>query len=372
MGLLTESEFPLTWAVLRDGLVQGVAPGFVAGLWQMDKPDRLLVAALGHRRIVPSKLPMEDSTVFDLASVSKVFATATLAALCVDRGVIRWDTSLQSLLPGYRDPDVQLAHLLSHTAGFPAWSPLWVHLRSMFAPRPLHTISVEDRQREMLNLVLAVEREAVPGERVLYSDISFLLLGFALERALTMPLDQAVGELVWKPMGINGAFYRRVDRDVYSGRLESVAATEECPWRGGILQGQVHDDNCWAMGGFGGHAGAFATADDLLRFSARLVGGFLSRQTLQAAWSRTSRPAGCDRTLGWDTPSPVGSSAGKAFSARSVGHLGYTGTSLWIDPEAGPAAVLLSNRVHPTRDNIRIRALRPRFHDALRADLRQH
>jgi CubicO group peptidase (beta-lactamase class C family) len=170
-------------------------------------------------------------------------------------------------------------------------------------------------------------------------------------------------------MGLPGAEFRRVTRGVEESRIEEAAATENCPWRGGVLQGQVHDDNCWAMGGYAGHAGAFGAVRDVPQFSAELSTRFLSRETLQAAWTRVSEPPGCERTLGWDTPSGQDPAASSLFSPRSVGHLGFTGTSLWIDPDAGLAAALLSNRVHPSRENAGIKPFRARFHRALREDL---
>ena len=143
-------------------------------------------------------------------------------------------------------------------------------------------------------------------------------------------------------MGIETAYFRHVTDEPVRGRCENVAATEESAWRGGLLQGQVHDDNCWAMGGYGGHAGAFGTIRDVLQFARALYpigerGGFLTSLTLKAAWSPVLHPPGCSRTLGWDMPSGQEPSAGRYFSSKSVGHLGFTGTSLWIDPEAGLA-----------------------------------
>lgn len=186
-----------------------------------------------------------------------------------------------------------------------------------------------------------------------------------------MSLDRAVEDLVWRPMGVKGAYYRKVDRSPLEGREERVAATENCPWRGAVIQGQVHDDNCWAMGGVAGHAGAFGTVMDVLRFASRWCTGFFVAETVSRAWTRVVAPTGCSRTLGWDTPSGESPSVGRLFSQRSVGHLGFTGTSLWIDPDAELAVTLLSNRVHPSRDNIAIRAFRPKIHEAIRADLRQ-
>lgn len=309
-------------------------------------------------------------TVFDLASLSKVMGTATLAAILVERGWIGWDSPLDALLPGSKFPGVSVRHLLSHTAGFAAWAPFWEKLRERFPPGSLFEVPIAERQSAMREFVLASKTEAAPGVRALYSDVSFLLLGFALEEVTRLPLDQAIETYVLRPMGITGARYFRTDRAPAQGLNEEIAATEKCTWRGSVLQGQVHDDNCWSMGGYGGHAGIFANAADVLKFGAHLLSGFLSKSTLTTAWTRVASPPACERTAGWDTPSGDTPSVGRKFSTRSVGHLGFTGTSLWIDPDAGVAVTLLSNRVHFGRENTLIRAFRPAFHDAIREDLK--
>lgn len=365
---MSRDEFPETWSVLRQGVEENVAPGFVAGLWDIRNPFQGRVACVGSRRKQPSELPLSVDTVFDLASLTKVMATAPLAALLVERGWLRWDSRVTSFFPDYRYPEIELRHLLSHTAGFAAWRPFWQSLQERFSPKALETISVDERQQAMRELVLSEVPEVPAGSRALYSDTSFLLLGFVLEEVLRMPLDQAVRDLLWKPMGLRSATYYRTTRPAAQVRLD-VAATELSPWHGTILQGQVHDENCWSMGGYSGHAGAFGRVEDVLRFAGSLLSGFFTRETLQAMWTRVDQPAGCGRTLGWDTPSPTDSSSGRYFSGASVGHLGFTGTSLWIDRQAGLAVTLLSNRVHPTRDNIAIRRLRPLFHDAIRRDV---
>lgn len=366
--------FPKTFAVVREGIESGVAPGVVAGLWNSNNSGKIHLIAHGLRRRIPTELPMTLETPFDLASVTKVMGTAALAARLVDRGWIDWDTPMRSILPSAKGGDgITLRHLLSHTAGYVAWIPFWEKIReraSRDVPgAPLHSVDILERQRWMREFVFGIAPEAAPGERAVYSDISFLLLGFALEEVTRMPLDRAVRELVWEPMGVNGAFYRRVDRAAKEDVLEKVAATEDCPWRGGVLQGQVHDDNCWSMGGYAGHAGAFGTAADVLQFARACMSGFFSPMTLQVMWTRVARPEGCERTPGWDTPSGPEPSAGRHFGPGSIGHLGFTGTSLWIDPAAGIAVTLLTNRVHPSRENTLIRSFRPRFHDALREDL---
>ena len=368
---LSREQFPLTWRVLQEGLSEQVAPGMVAGLWQASDPSRIQVAAIGERRILPSPQPMLPETIFDLASVTKIFATASLAAVLVERGWIRWDQPLKSLLPDYSQKEIRLDHLLSHTSGLPDWAPLWEKMRQHFGTDDLYGISISDRQTQMRKLASEVKPVARPSERTNYSDIGFMLLGFALEEATKMPLDQAVATLVWEPMGLQGAFFRRIQKKAGDDLMESAAATEQCPWRKAILQGQVHDDNCWSMGGYAAHAGAFAGVRDVLHFAASLMRvRFLTRDTLRTMWTRVLRPAGCERTLGWDTPSNEGSSAGRFFPPLgTVGHLGFTGTSLWMDLEARIAVTLLSNRVHPTRENAKFKPYRARFHEALRKDL---
>lgn len=368
---LPEAEFPRTWAALRTAIEEGVAPGAVAGFWSAQTPDSIFAAAIGSRRKFPSEQPMELETVFDLASVTKVMATATLTATLVQRGWIDWSTPLQSFFPKPYFGGIELRHLLSHTAGFVAWQPFWERLRERFAPTPVERISVRERQQAMRDLVLAVQPDAAPGERCTYSDVSFLLLGFVLEEVTQMPLDKAVRHFLWDPMGVRGAYFRRVTRAAGKSRVENVAATEDCPWRCAVVQGQVHDDNCWAMGGYAGHAGAFGNVRDVLQFAKALMQGFLSPKVRAEAWTRVSPPPGCDRTLGWDTPSGPEPAASRLFSPRSIGHLGFTGTSLWIDPDERLAVTLLTNRVHPTRENPRIKAFRSHFHAALRQDLNQ-
>lgn len=366
---LSRERFPRTHEVLEQGLVEGVAPGFVAGFWSEARQGEALITAVGSRRRLPSVQPMKTDTIFDLASVTKVYATSMLAAVLVDRGWLSYDASVAAFFPKYAFPEIQVSHLLSHTAGFAAWAPYWEKMRAHFSPSSVERIAIADRQRLAREWVLDAVPEAGVGVRALYSDISFLLLGFILEEVTQMPLDQAVKHFVWEPLGVEHSYYVHVTRDAEAGRDDQVAATEDSEWRGGILQGQVHDDNCWSMGGYAGHAGAFGDARDLLHFARKLFAGFISTPTLDRMWTRVSRPPGCERTLGWDTPSAADSMVGSKISRGAVGHWGYTGTGLWIDPHARFAVTLLSNRVHPTRENTLIKAFRPRFHDALMMDL---
>ncbi len=364
---LTQGQFPETWKVLHAAIQDGVAPGIVAGFWDRKNPNEIVSIALGHRRLKPSSQSINRETVFDLASLTKIFATATLTAVLVDRQWLSWETSVSSVLSEYPYPDVKIKHLLSHSAGYVAWIPFWEKLKNHFQPKSLNQISVQSRQYMMRQLVYQTQREVEPGQRTLYSDVSSLLLGFVLEELTQMPLDQAVKKYVWHPMGISHADFHRTNGHLKSD--EKIAATEDSPWRGGVLQGYVHDENCWAMGGYAGHAGAFGRLRDVLHFARGWMGGFVSQGTLHEMWTRVVEPQGSTRTLGWDTPSDRGSSVGQKFSKNTVGHLGFTGTSLWIDMDAGLAVSLLTNRVHPTRENNKIKEFRPAFHNALRVDL---
>jgi CubicO group peptidase (beta-lactamase class C family) len=372
------SEFPKAKKTLDDAVKQGVAPGFVAGVWRREFPDSMSLMAVGSRRLKLKGLsqePMQIDTVFDLASVSKVFTTATLIARLVDRGWISYETRIGSVFSSFKIPNATVANLLSHTAGLPAWVPFFEQMREIYSGRALETVPVAERQKLMRELVFKVDPERGLNQKAVYSDLTFMILGFLIEEVTQMDFDQAIKKFLWEPMGLlekkgEGPFFVRTDRASFKARLENVAATEDCPWRGSILQGQVHDDNCWAMGGFAGHAGAFGSARDLLIFSKKLLQDrWLTPETLNRMWARVTEPPNCDRTLGWDTPSGETPALGRYFSSSSVGHLGFTGTSLWIDPQAGVAVTLLSNRVHPTRDNILIRELRREFHEALAVDL---
>jgi serine-type D-Ala-D-Ala carboxypeptidase len=366
-------QFARTWACLESGVSAGVAPGMVAGLFDTRSPESAWVASLGARRIAPSAQAMEVETVFDLASLTKIISTAALTASLVERGWLSWHSPVTNFFPRAHLQGIEIRHLLSHTAGFVAWRPFWEDLRRSFGPGELNAaelsaVPLAERQEKMRSLILAVVPEAKPGERCVYSDVSAMLMGFIIEEITGIPLDEAARTLLWQPWGLEGLDYFRTDGPGARALRDEIAATEACPWRKRVLQGQPHDDNCWAMGGYGGHAGVFGSVRDVLHFSRRLFAGALVERTLKDMWKRVSSPPGCERTMGWDTPSGDAPSVGSRFSAQTVGHLGFTGVSLWMDLEAGIAVSLLTNRVHPTRENNLIRDFRPRFHDAIRQD----
>ncbi|MBA2260132.1 MAG: beta-lactamase family protein [Acidobacteria bacterium] len=308
-------------------------------------------------------------TIFDLASLTKVIATATLAMRAVDDGLIRLDDPVAEWIPEWRGADrigVTVRDLLEHSAGLTAYLPFFRD----------HTGRPEFQQA-----ISTMPLEYAPRTRSLYSDLGYILLAFILEDARPRAL----------PAPAPGAFDANTTFNAQCRRIASlitdqpltftpprywrdrIAPTEHDPWRGRTLTGEVHDENAWALGGAAGHAGLFGTAAAVGAFARAVLltihgDAVLARTDTMRMFMRRSTVPGSSRALGWDTMLPT-SSCGTLVSPTSIGHTGFTGTSLWIDWERDAYIVLLTNRVHPTRDNEAIRAVRPRFHDAVISEL---
>lgn len=362
--------FPRLHALAKRLTDSAVTPGLAVGIWCARRLEDPAIFAFGKARSVDRAEPLKVGTWFDLASLTKVMVTAPLLGVLKDRGWIDWEDPVRRFLP--RAPDrITLRHLLSHTAGYPAWKPYFESLRREFGPDPLWRAPISARKGRAYDLVLEERPSVDPGSRCEYSDLSFLMLGRCLETVFSASLDRAAQEFVFRPMRLKTAHFVEVNRSVEAATDARYAATELCPWRGGVLQGQVHDDNAWAMGGVAPHAGLFADAWDVVQFGAAcLTGGFLKRETQTEMWTRVTVPAGCDRALGWDTPSGAAPAIGSFFSRNSVGHLGFTGTSLWIDLERQAVIAVLANRVHPARENPLFKDERARIHEAIAQDLK--
>jgi CubicO group peptidase (beta-lactamase class C family) len=325
------------------------------------------VAAVGWNEAGRSGRRITRDTLFDLASITKVLFTATALARAVARRQASLDDRIAEALddlpwdPGFRD--VTLRDVLSHRAGFEAWVDLAKELRE----RPERWGPGLDDTKNRVYRRIASMRPTYPrGAETRYSDLGFILLGRYLERLSGSPLPELFEREVRRPLGLDQTTPDpRRDRPVLQ-----IAATEEIPWRGGLVHGAVHDDNAYVLGGLAGHAGLFGTASDLLRFAMvwlEAIDGdsdYLPAGVAREFVKRLPTEKGGSRALGWDCPSAA-SSAGKLVSSAAFGHLGYTGTSLWVDPDRKAAVVLLTNRVHPTSKNEAIRAFRPRFHDAV-------
>jgi CubicO group peptidase (beta-lactamase class C family) len=360
---------PRTTELLQRSLQEKWAPGAVAAIWNIFDSQAPWIQAVGDRRVVPSPQPMACETVLDLASLTKPLVTTTLVARAIERGLLDWQTPISAIFGDAPSEwsKIQIWHLLSHTAGFRAWEPFWQKLVEKWGDR-LPEVSIRKRQQEMRAQVFCQKPEVEPGFRVLYSDVSFLLLGMILEQVSGERLDRA-----WNRLGFQACF-QPVHRSASLRQPvdDRFGATEESSWRGGVLQGEVHDENCWSMGGIAGHAGLFGSAGDVIEIvNAIFRNELFSEKIAEKVFLRVTPLQGNPRAWGWDIASGEDSSAGTCLGSRHgvVGHLGFTGTSLWVDRQTGWAFLLLTQRVHFGRENVGIRQFRPLFHQAAVADL---
>ena len=370
-------------AVIARAIADGVTPGAALAVGGPGGLDRL--RGYGATDWAPGSAAVTDSTVYDLASLTKVVGTTTAVMLMVDDGRIRLDAPLSEYLArwprgGWRD-SVTIRRLLAHEAGLPPFVRFW------------HPDSGSLRGPDaVVRAIAALEPAYTPGERYVYSDLGFILLGAAVEAVAGRPLPELLENRVWQPLGMDDTGYNpapdlmadvRAEGGLGADRararrrggldLRRIAPTErDTVFRRRHVHGVVHDENAYAMGGVAGHAGLFSSARDLARFARMLLNGgtlggsrVLRPATIAAFIAPGSAEApGSRRVLGWDTPPGSGDMAAR-LSARAFGHTGFTGTSLWLDPESDLFVVLLTNRVNPTRDNPRIGRLRRDVHELL-------
>jgi beta-N-acetylhexosaminidase len=344
---------------LIDGyLAKGAFPG---GVYLVAQNGKILhQRAFGQQSYGAGATPVAMGTIYDLASLTKVIATTTAAMILVDEERLSLDAKVQDYLPRFQGPgkdQVTVRHLLSHSSGIDWWAALYKEIPE----------SEKNFRKAFLDRVYAMELKSTPGTEMKYSDLGIALLGEILERVSGRPLDAFVKERVFSPLGMKDTGWRPA-----KSLLPRIAPTEKDGWRGRTVHGEVHDENAFALGGVAPHAGLFGTAGDLARFAQMMLWKgvyanqrIVSRKTVEAFTRPLGLPPGSSRALGWDTKSPEGGSAGKLFSAGSFGHTGFTGTSIWIDPQRQLFLILLTNRVHPTRDNIQIREVRPALADAV-------
>lgn len=358
-------------AAMEQAVADGVFPGAVLAV-RRGVTDTWLIA-VGRLSSHPSSGPVTSSTIYDLASLTKPLSTVTAIALLVQEGRCRLDDPIKSLLPeleGAAVGSATLRHLLTHSSGLPGWRGFYERL----SPQAVLPVSEQERSRVEVQVLQLIGQEPLlyaRGSRSLYSDLGFMLLGMAVERGGAMRLDEYVRQRITEPMGARPLSYLPTDQEGkrrLASLIERTAPTEWDDWRKRLLVGEVHDENAAALGGIAGHAGLFGTAEAVLAVSGIWLAAYHGRPSLldQDVVREFVRPpregAASTWALGWETPS-VPSSSGRHFSRQSFGHLGYTGTSIWIDPVSELEVVLLSNRVHPTRKNEKIRAFRPAIHD---------
>lgn len=354
-------RFSLAHRVLQQGVLDRAFPGAAYGV--LTGEEIVALQSVGQFTYDADAPPVHPHTTFDLASVSKVMATTAMAMLLWQRGKLDLDRPVGETLAEFVDADARESlkrsvtprMLLAHSSGLPAYERLYERCPT---------------RQTLLDACVRMPLEAAPETRTVYSDIGFIVLGHLLETVASESLDAFCQREIFAPLGMDSTLYRPPQE-----MRPTIPPTGiDVGLRRGIVQGEVHDDNCWRLGGVGGHAGLFSNVADTLAFASCILRGgapIFKPETIALFTARQSQPPHTSRSLGWDTPSAP-SSSGHCFSEHSVGHLGYTGTSLWIDLEKRAGIALLTNRTYPGTNSegpSAIRRLRPFFHDAVMQEL---
>lgn len=346
-----DDQFARAFAVLQSGIEQRAMPGAVLAVAQQGK----LIAhkALGRFTYEIDSSHVTQETIYDLASLTKVLATTAVCMLLYSRGLLRLEQRVAEILPDFGEDDprkrkITLGMLLTHSSGLPAYIKLFETARN---------------RQELLQHAAAVALAREPGAHAEYSDIGFILLGEALERITGEPLDEFCRREIFGPLGI-----RTITFNPGADLLARIPPTEnDKNFRHRVIRGEVNDENASVMGGVAGHAGLFSTVLDVALFGECMLRGgapLLDLHTVEVFTRRQAAADGASWALGWDKPS-LPSQSGRYFSPKSYGHLGFTGTSLWIDPERQLSVTLLTNRTWPDRSAQGIKQIRPAFHDAV-------
>jgi len=350
--------------LIAAGVTGNVFPAAAAAISYRDARGKLemIVTSAGH--LAPGGKPVEDETPFDLASLTKpIFAAATLRL--VARGTLTLEAKPEQYVPDSRGTHggaVPLEALLTHRSGLAAWGGLYLDVP--------HDPGTSAARRWIFGEACRRTDESSQG-RSLYSDLGYIVAGEMVGRAGGRDLDELLAVEVLAPLGLNDhqlCYAAALPAERIGELQRKAAATERDDWRGRLLRGEVHDENCYALGGVSGHAGMFGTARGVASFARAYLDASLGRGTflpkLLVDRALAARPGGSHR-LGWDVKGGPDSAAGKRASSKTFGHLGFTGTSVWCDPERDLVVVLLTNRVCPSRANEKIKGFRPAFYDGV-------
>jgi len=340
-------------------------------------PGAVLLCALDHRIVFHDAFGMADlfenrkmqkHSIFDLASLTKPLATTLAISKLMEKGKLSLDQQIGTILAEFQNSDkarITIDMLLRHRSGFPAHRHYYLDiLHSGKEPRPY-----------LRDLLMKEPLESIIGEKEVYSDLGFMVLAWIIERVSGQQLDRFVSHEIYAPLGIDRLFFMELNREREKFKLwqGQFAATQQCPWRKRVLRGEVDDDNAYAVGGIEGHAGLFGDALSVYRLCSEILKVLQGKPSTVLAKdiikTFVKKDKGFERVAGFDTPSKHESSSGRFFSESSIGHLGFTGTSFWIDPENGLIIVLLTNRVHPSRSGEGIKKFRPRIHDLIQVEL---
>jgi serine-type D-Ala-D-Ala carboxypeptidase len=349
-----DDRFPSAFGILEKAIAARAFPA--CSLAVVVGGELVAHKALGRATYDPASPEVTTTSIFDLASLTKVVATTAMAMILYERGLLDLAAPVTAIVPEFagqlteNDPrrEVTLRMLLAHSSGLPAYEKLFLRAKT---------------REDILQAAFITPLATAPGARAEYSDIGFIILGVVLERLADESLDVFCQREVFGPLGMTHTTF-----SPGPALKDSILPTaDDRSFRHRIIQGEVQDENASVLGGIAGHAGLFSTAEDIAIFAHAMVNGghpILRSSTIELFSRRESAPEGTSRALGWDTPSAP-SQSGKYFSPRSFGHLGYTGTSLWIDPDCQLSITLLTNRTWPDCQNQAIKQVRPAFHDAV-------
>jgi serine-type D-Ala-D-Ala carboxypeptidase len=351
-----DDRFRGAFGILEKAIADRVFPA--CSLAVVLSGELIACKALGRFTYDPMSPKATTASLFDLASLTKVVATTTMAMILYERGLLDLEAPVTAIVPEFAggDPrrrEVTLRMLLAHSSGLPAYERLFLRAKT---------------REDLLQSAFITPLTAAPGASAEYSDIGFMILGVGLERLADESLDGFCQREIFGPLGMT-----QITFNPAAALKDSIPPTAgDRIFRHRIIQGEVQDENASMLGGVAGHAGLFSTAEDLAIFAHTMLNGghpILRSSTIELFSRRESTPDGASRALGWDTPSTP-SQSGRYFSSRSYGHLGYTGTSLWIDPDRQLSITLLTNRTWPDCQNQAIKRVRPAFHDAMIEALR--
>ncbi|MGE5654669.1 MAG: serine hydrolase domain-containing protein [Bacillota bacterium] len=341
--------------LMERALKDGAFPGAVLAV---GSSEHAAIRTYGVTTPLEGGAPVTEETIYDLASLSKLF-TATAALMLLERGEFRLDDPVSRFLPSFAQGDkaeIRLRHLLTHTSGLPAFNPYYETVKG---------------QAEMLNAIAQTPLQYKTGSQVIYSCLGFITLANVIQTIAGQSLDSFLASNLFASLAMADTGYGPVGQP-----RERIAPTEECPWRGRVAWGEVHDENAFAQGGVSGNAGLFSTAPDLVRFAQMMLrngassgGRLLSPAVIRAATRNYTSGLQENRGLGWQMRSNEYPWCGDLAPANSYGHTGFTGTSLWISSDDDLFVVLLTNRVHPKRANVQHIRYRPLIHNLLISEL---
>lgn len=353
-GAVIEQKYDFTSVdkLINKSINDEAFPGAVLLVGNSD--SILYKKAFGRYTYHKNSTQVSLSTIFDVASLTKVIATTTAVMLLFDKQQINLNDKVSKFLPGFAESgkeNVTILNLLRHNSGLPAWKKFYPEITN---------------KHELINEIYKTKLEFKPGMKTLYSDLGFITLGIIIEKITGTSLDEFCNNKIFKPLKMESTFFNPADT-----LANYITPTEfDNYWRKRLLQGEVHDETASIMNGVAGHAGLFSTAEDIYRLVSVLLEGqmgegehFISSKTISEFVTGTGSPG--SRLLGWDLKSESGSSAGKYLSKNSFGHTGFTGTSVWCDPEKNLIVVFLTNRVYPSRENKKLNKIRPLLHDLI-------